>query len=170
MPLMVVIEIMYDLPVEFKNLNELTLKAVKDTNSLNQALSEFANLGYIVSGIEMQGRRVRFTLKRDDSNENPNQCFDASELFRLENNIKDKTRILMEVSVESLGLSPHACRPLLKSGFLCLGDIVSKSEPELYHVMNLGRKSIKEIKDTLKKMSERHGVEISLGMKLPQTD
>ncbi|MGB0678536.1 MAG: DNA-directed RNA polymerase subunit alpha [Polyangiales bacterium] len=63
-------------------------------------------------------------------------------------------------SVEELELSVRSANCLQNANIRLIGELVQKTEAEMLKTKNFGRKSLKEIKETLKEM------DLSLGMKL----
>ena len=63
----------------------------------------------------------------------------------------DKKRSVMETSIDALGLSCSAYNCCKRAGINTLGDLSMKTLNDMYHVRNLGRRSLREIE---KKMSE----------------
>jgi len=64
--------------------------------------------------------------------------------------------------IGSLGLSARSENCLINDRLIYIGDLVQRSEQELLRTPNLGRVSLKEIKDVLGRMG------LSLGMRLPR--
>lgn len=58
---------------------------------------------------------------------------------------------VLEVSIDELGLSIRSENALKREGIWIIGDLISKTELELYSIRNLGRKSVREV---LMKMDE----------------
>jgi DNA-directed RNA polymerase subunit alpha len=67
-------------------------------------------------------------------------------------------------TVDELELSVRSMNCLEKAGIKYIGDLVVRTEHEMLKQKNFGRKSLQEIKDTLKSMGLR------LGMDLPNFD
>ena len=63
----------------------------------------------------------------------------------------DKKRSVMETSIDELELSVRSYNCCKRAGINTLGDLCEKTLNDMYHVRNLGRRSLQEIE---KKMSE----------------
>ncbi|HBR85684.1 MAG TPA: DNA-directed RNA polymerase subunit alpha [Firmicutes bacterium] len=57
--------------------------------------------------------------------------------------------------IETLDLNVRAFNCLKRAGIVTVGDLINKSEDELMKIRNLGKKSIKEVKDKLKQKNYR---------------
>jgi DNA-directed RNA polymerase subunit alpha len=79
----------------------------------------------------------------------PEEEFISEALFKTIDEIKDEH-----------DLSVRAQNCLRNEGIRYVGELVQKTEPEMLRMKNFGRKSLKEIKDTLAKLG------LSLGMRL----
>ena len=79
----------------------------------------------------------------------PEEEFISEALFKTIDEIKDE-----------FDLSVRAQNCLRNEGIKYIGELVQKTEPEMLRMKNFGRKSLKEIKDTLARLG------LSLGMRL----
>lgn len=61
----------------------------------------------------------------------------------------DKKRSIMETSIDELDLSVRACNCCKRAGIKTLGDLSMKTLDDMYHVRNLGRHSLQEIKQKM---------------------
>lgn len=60
---------------------------------------------------------------------------------------------LMEMSIEELDFSVRSYNSLKRAGISTVGELINKSEEEMMTIRNLGRKSLKEVKDKLEELS-----------------
>jgi DNA-directed RNA polymerase subunit alpha len=60
---------------------------------------------------------------------------------------------LMEMSIEELDFSVRSYNSLKRAGISTVGELISKSEEEMMTIRNLGRKSLKEVKDKLEELN-----------------
>src|SRR5690606_1401716 len=73
----------------------------------------------------------------------------------------------LDKSIEELELSVRSFNCLEAAGIKTIRDLVQKSESEMLKYRNFGRKSLTEIKNILKEMSLRFGMEIDKETGLP---
>jgi DNA-directed RNA polymerase subunit alpha len=59
----------------------------------------------------------------------------------------------LDTSISDLDLSVRSYNCLMRAGIKTVADLVSKSEEDMMKVRNLGRKSLKEVKEKLEEMS-----------------
>ena len=59
----------------------------------------------------------------------------------------------MEKTIEDLDLSVRSYNCLRRAGINTVADLISKSEEDMMKVRNLGRKSLKEIKEKLEQLN-----------------
>jgi len=72
---------------------------------------------------------------------------------------KEKTKLMLEKSVEELELSVRSSNCLKTANIKSIADLVTKSEVDMLKYRNFGRKSLNEIKEVLSEMG------LGLGMK-----
>jgi DNA-directed RNA polymerase subunit alpha len=60
---------------------------------------------------------------------------------------------LMEMSIEELDFSVRSYNSLKRAGISTVGELINKSEEEMMTIRNLGRKSLKEVKDKLEELN-----------------
>jgi DNA-directed RNA polymerase subunit alpha len=60
---------------------------------------------------------------------------------------------LMEMSIEELDFSVRSYNSLKRAGISTVGELINKSEEEMMTIRNLGRKSLKEVKDKLDELN-----------------
>jgi len=60
---------------------------------------------------------------------------------------------LMEMSIEELDFSVRSYNSLKRAGISTVGELIHKSEEEMMTIRNLGRKSLKEVKDKLEELN-----------------
>ena len=70
---------------------------------------------------------------------------------------EDKKEKVLEMTVEELDLSVRSYNCLKRAGIQTVQDLASKSEDDMIKVRNLGKKSLKEVKEKL--------IELGLGFK-----
>jgi DNA-directed RNA polymerase subunit alpha len=73
----------------------------------------------------------------------------------------------LDKSIEELELSVRSFNCLEAAGIKTIRDLVQKSESEMLKYRNFGRKSLNEIKNILKEMNLRFGMEIDKETGLP---
>lgn len=73
----------------------------------------------------------------------------------------DRVRKMLEKSVEELELSVRSSNCLRAAEIKTIGELVTKSEPEMLKFRNFGRKSLKEIEDILGEMGLSFGMDLS---------
>ena len=59
---------------------------------------------------------------------------------------------ILETSIADLDLSVRSYNCLMRAGIKDVKDLISKSEEEMMKVRNLGRKSLKEVKEKLEEL------------------
>ena len=59
---------------------------------------------------------------------------------------------ILETSVVDLDLSVRSLNCLMRAGIKDVKDLIAKSEEEMMKVRNLGRKSLKEVKEKLEEL------------------
>jgi len=73
----------------------------------------------------------------------------------------DRVKKMLEKSVEELELSVRSSNCLRAAEIKTIGELVTKSEPEMLKFRNFGRKSLKEIEDILGEMGLSFGMDLS---------
>jgi DNA-directed RNA polymerase subunit alpha len=58
----------------------------------------------------------------------------------------------LDMSIQDLDLSVRSFNCLMRAGIKTVGDLISRSEEDMMKVRNLGRKSLKEVKEKLEEM------------------
>ncbi|QVK21809.1 DNA-directed RNA polymerase subunit alpha [Mycoplasmatota bacterium] len=71
--------------------------------------------------------------------------------FIVEREDKSNTKLL-EMSIEELDLSVRSYNSLKRAGISTVGELSRKSEEDMMTIRNLGRKSLKEVKDKLEEL------------------
>ncbi len=74
---------------------------------------------------------------------------------------KEKTRELLNRSMEEMELSVRSSNCLKTANIKMIGDLVSKTESEMLRYRNFGRKSLNEIKEILSEMGLNLGMDLS---------
>ena len=69
----------------------------------------------------------------------------------------DNTNKVLDMTIEELDLSVRSYNCLKRAGIQTVQDLAAKSEDDMIKVRNLGKKSLKEVKEKL--------VELGLGFK-----
>jgi DNA-directed RNA polymerase subunit alpha len=64
------------------------------------------------------------------------------------------------IRVDELELSVRSANSLMNAGIIYIGDLVQKTDAELLHAPNFGRKSLNEIKEVLVQMSLHLGMDV----------
>ena len=77
---------------------------------------------------------------------------EITEDFMVERKSEEKNRNL-EKPIEDLDLSVRSYNCLKRAGIHTLGELIEKSEEDMMKVRNLGKKSLKEVKQKLEEMS-----------------
>ena len=62
---------------------------------------------------------------------------------------KESGNKVLDMTIEELDLSVRSYNCLKRAGILTLHDLVDKSENEMVKIRNLGKKSLKEVKEKL---------------------
>lgn len=73
----------------------------------------------------------------------------------------DRVKKMLDKSVEELELSVRSSNCLRAAEIKTIGELVTKSEPEMLKFRNFGRKSLKEIEDILGEMGLSFGMDLS---------
>ena len=76
----------------------------------------------------------------------------AEEDFMMERKNEEKTRNL-EKPIEDLDLSVRSYNCLKRAGIHTLGELIEKTEEDMMKVRNLGKKSLKEVKEKLEELN-----------------
>ena len=74
--------------------------------------------------------------------------------------VPDEMRGALELPIASLALGVRAAQCMNRSGIRVVGDLVQKSEGELLKIWNLGRKTLKEIKNALGAIGLHLGMDV----------
>jgi len=77
---------------------------------------------------------------------------ELEEDFMVERKSEEKNRNL-EKPIEDLDLSVRSYNCLKRAGIHTLGELIEKSEEDMMKVRNLGKKSLKEVKQKLEEMN-----------------
>lgn len=86
---------------------------------------------------------------------------DESSEEKVEDQEAQRIRSLLKMSVDELELSVRSHNCLRAAGIKTIGDLVSKSEPEMLKYRNFGRKSLTELTKILEERNMHFGMEIS---------
>ena len=65
---------------------------------------------------------------------------------------EDKQVKLMELPIEEMDLSVRSYNCLKRAGITTVEELIQKTEDEMMHVRNLGKKSLKEVKEKIHSM------------------
>ncbi len=66
-----------------------------------------------------------------------------------ENEVEEDTNSIQHKMIEDLELSVRSYNCLKRAGITTVEELTQKTEEEMIHVRNLGKKSLKEVKDKI---------------------
>ena len=71
------------------------------------------------------------------------------EVENVETEVEDSSNSIQHKMIEDLELSVRSYNCLKRAGITTLDELVQKTEDEMIHVRNLGKKSLKEVKEKI---------------------
>lgn len=141
------------------NLQELTDIIISDFKAMAEKLEELREDGYrIVSNPfeESKVKPVHYRLVFDQ-----NLAAVSNQPISTPTEMTPALKEILATSVDTLEISVRSFNCLKHSDIDTIGQLVQKTEYELSHTKNMGRKSLNEIKDVLDKMGLRLGMMFS---------
>lgn len=101
-----------------------------------------------VSPIDAVSEAARFFLEYLDQIV-PTSDLELEESFTVQQPVPEETQSSSAMMIEDLDLSVRSYNCLKRAGIQTVDELTQKTEDEMMHVKNLGKKSLKEVKDKM---------------------